>query len=228
MKEAVKTMLDVVSFRATRERILSLGHRELAVGLVTTWIVGMGRYWDDPGARLAQHLGLGSLIYVFVLSLVLWLLYYPWRVPGWGYARILTFVSLTSLPAIFYAIPVELAFSIDTSATINAVFLLVVASWRVALLVFFFRRGMGLGRFQAGVATLLPLTAIVVGLFALNLERAAFNIMGGIREKTSHDTAYGILFMLSYFSLLLIGPLVIAYLGVLFTRWKSRKRASIR
>jgi hypothetical protein len=223
MKDAFMAMLNVVTFRASQDQILALGQRDLALGLFTTWIVGMGRYWDDPGAKLAQHLGLGSLIYVCALSLVLWLLYFPWRIPGWSYTRILTFVSLTSLPAIFYAIPVERFYSIDTSAQINAIFLLVVASWRVALLVFFFRRGMNLGRFQTGVATLLPLTGIVVMLSTLNLERAAFNIMGGIREKTSHDIAYQVLFMLSLISMALIAPLLIAYISVCSVRWRARK-----
>jgi NADH:ubiquinone oxidoreductase subunit H len=82
---------------------------------------------------------------------------------------------------------------------------------------------MNLGRFQTGVATLLPLTGIVVMLSTLNLERAAFNIMGGIREKTSHDIAYQVLFMLSLISMALIAPLLIAYISVCSVRWRARK-----
>ena len=68
------SVVRLLTFRITREELARLDGRHLASGLVCTWLVGMGRYWDDPGARWFQHLGIGSVLYVFALSAVLWLL----------------------------------------------------------------------------------------------------------------------------------------------------------
>ena len=133
------------------------------------------------------------------------------------------FCSLTSFPAIFYAIPVERFFDIDTAGTINIYFLLVVAVWRVALLIFYLRRFACLTRVQTTIATLLPLTVIVTTLTTLNLERAVFNIMGGIREKTSNDEAYGILFLLTTLSILLIVPIIIGYGAIIYLKYQERR-----
>jgi hypothetical protein len=73
----LRTALRLLCFRISREELLGLDRRHLTFGLVCTWLVGMGRYWDDPGARMVQHLGLGSVIYTGVLSIFLWLL--EWR-----------------------------------------------------------------------------------------------------------------------------------------------------
>jgi hypothetical protein len=202
-----------------------LNRRFLIIGLLVTWIVGMGRYWDDPGAHLLQHLGVGSLIYVFVMALIIWLVVHPYGNPEWRYGHVLTFVTLTSFPAIFYAIPVELYFDVDTSATMNAWFLAVVAAWRMALLFFFLRRFANLTRFATVVTALLPVCLIIVALTFLNLERAVFNIMGGIREKTSKDTAYKILVLLTVLSFYGAIPLLIAYTVAIVKKAKSLKRA---
>jgi hypothetical protein len=170
--------------------------------------VGIGRYWDDPGAKLLQHLGIGSVIYIFALSLLLWLLIWPLRPKAWSYRNVLTFVSLTSPPAILYAIPVERLLDLEKARTFNVWFLAIVASWRVALLIFYLRRHARLQPFSIAVATLLPLTFIITALTVLNLERAVFNLMGGLREKgTANDNAYLVLFVLSYLSVMLFIPL---------------------
>lgn len=41
------TVVRLLSFRATTEELLGLGSRHLAFGLLCTWIVGIGRYWDN-------------------------------------------------------------------------------------------------------------------------------------------------------------------------------------
>lgn len=66
------------------------------LGLAATWVVGMGRYWDDPRAVLLQHLGLGSIAYVFVMALLLWLVIWPLGAARWSYKRVLTFVALVA------------------------------------------------------------------------------------------------------------------------------------
>ena len=58
----------------------------------------------------------------------------------------LIFVTLTSLPALLYAIPVEKFMALEYAQTANVLFLAVVASWRVALLIVFLKRAAGLTR----------------------------------------------------------------------------------
>jgi hypothetical protein len=221
----LRTALRLLCFRSSREELLALDRRHLAFGLVCTWLVGMGRYWDDPGARMLQHLGLGSVIYTGVLSAFLWLLVWPLRPEGWSFERLLTFVTLVSPPAALYAIPVERFLELDAARSANAWFLAVVATWRVALLVFYLTRLAQLRWYAVLVATLLPLTMIVTALSALNLERAVFDIMGGMHSSgTSHDTAYGIVIGLTLLAWLAIGPLLLAYGMLVFIKWRERRK----
>ena len=189
----------------------------------------MGRYWDDPKAKLVQHLGLGSVIYIFILSMFVWVVIWPLRPKEWSYSKVLTFVSLTSLPAILYAIPVERFLSLQIARSVNAWFLAVVASWRVGLLIVFLKRYAQLGGFQIIVSTLLPLTLIVTTLTILNLERAVFDIMGGLREGggTANDQAYAVLFTLTYFSVMLFVPLLLIYVGLILNGFVERRAARL-
>ena len=201
----------LLTFRASRDELLVMTPRHLVFGLLCAWIVGMGRYWDNSRVGILQHLGIGSVVYVFVLALFLWLIIWPLRPQNWGYLRVATFISLVSPPAILYAIPVQNFFSLRTADSINSWFLLIVAVWRVALLIFFLRRVCQLDLASIIVGTFLPLTFIVVGLTALNLERAVFSFMGGFSEHTANDAAFVTLWMLSIFSLLLLIPLLVSY-----------------
>jgi hypothetical protein len=207
------TTIRLLTFRATREELVGFAGKHLAFGLLCTWIVGVGRYWDNPRVHLPQHLGIGSIVYIFILSLFLWLIVWPLRPKNWSYFRVLVFVSLVSPPAILYALPVERFYSLDTANNINLLFLAIVATWRVALLVFFLRRVGELKGFSILVAALLPLTLIVVTLTMLNLEKAVFDFMGGIREGTASDASYAILFTLSFFSFILFIPLLLCYVA---------------
>jgi hypothetical protein len=214
----------LLTFRLTQKEFLELGGGHLVFGLVCSWLVGMGRYWDDPGAHLLQRLGVGSVIYVFALSLFLWLLIWPLRPQNWSYRNLLTFVSLVSPPAILYAIPVERWFTLRAAITINILFLGVVATWRVALLVFYLRRYACLRPAAVGVAALLPLTVIVVTLTVLNLERAVFEVMAGIgRKPTANDGAYAVLFLLSALSYLAFLPLLIGYVAFVLVAFRKKR-----
>ena len=215
------TAIRLLTFRASREELVGLGSPHLTFGLLATWLVGIGRWWDDPEAHLLQHLGLGSVAYVFVLAFVLWLLTKPLGPQNWSYRSVLTFVTLTSPPAILYAIPVERFLDLATARLINVWFLAFVALWRVALLVFYLRRSARLPWYSVVVATLLPITIVVTALTALNLERAVFDVMGGLREEgTAGDGAYGVLIGLTLLSTIMVGPLLLAY-GLI---WFFRRR----
>jgi hypothetical protein len=205
LKGVAADAVRLLTFRSTREELARFGRRHLAFGIFCAWLVGMGRYWDDPRANLAQHLGVGSVVYVFALS----------------------FVALVSPPAILYAIPVERLFTLETAASLNVWFLATVAAWRVALLVFYLRRQAALDWLAVTVAGLLPLTAIVVALTVLNLERVAFDFMSGIRGTTANDRAYGVLVSLTIISFLLIGPLLLVYIALAAAAARSRGPVSL-
>ena len=136
MQSTLKSIVRLLTFKSTREEMLQFGKMHFLAGLIGTWIVGMGRYWDDPEAKLLQHLGLGSVIYIFVLAVLIWLIVLPFKVEKWSYFTVVTFISLTSFPAVFYAIPVERFLSIGAANSINVWFLAIVAAWRLGLLFF--------------------------------------------------------------------------------------------
>src|ERR1700744_3775016 len=107
MHSELKTAFRLLCFRATETEVRGLNTRHLVLGLIFTWLVGMGRWWEDPQADWLQHLGVGSVIYVFVLASFLWLVLWPLAPKSWSLLNVLAFISLTSLPAILYAIPVR-------------------------------------------------------------------------------------------------------------------------
>lgn len=210
----------LLTFRSTEEEMAAYTRGHLIFGLLCTWIAGMGRYWDDTEAGILQHLGTGSVVYVFLLAFILWLVVFPLKPKNWSYRGVLTFISLVSPPAILYAIPVEKFTENYTANVINVWFLLIVASWRVALLYFYLSRLASLDWLRVLVAALLPITAIVTTLSVLNLERAVFEVMGGLRT-TSKDGAYLVLTVITFLSIFLL-PLTLLGYGIL--AYLSHKR----
>lgn len=217
-RAVVSTTARLLTFRATRDELIHLNNRHLLFGLLCTWIVGVGRYWDNPRVGLLQHLGIGSVIYIFVLALLLWLIIWPLRPEGWNYLRVLTFISLVSPPALLYAIPLQYFTSIDTANTVNTIFLAVIATWRVALLIFLLSRLGRLDPFSIIVGSILPLTLVVVTLAILNLERVVFDVMRGFIEPSINDQSYGVLIVLTYISFFAFIPLLLVYVGIVIIR----------
>lgn len=214
----------VLTFRRPSPAIAQRWQAYLAFGLFFTWLAGVGRYWDNPRADLWQYLGLGSVVYVFVLALLLWLVIWPLRPRHWSYRNILVFVTLTSPPAVLYAIPVEQFMSLHAAQITNAWFLAIVATWRMALLVWFLRVVGDLSRFAVLIASMLPMTFIIVSLTILNLEHVVFNIMAGIRpeDPSQNDIAYQVVFMLSLYSLLLFPVFLLAYIVLVVRAWRQK------
>jgi hypothetical protein len=221
--QIIKDQFQFLFFRRPSSSLATHWKAYLAFGFVSTWIAGIGRYWDNPKASLFQHLGLGSVTYVIFLSILLWGLFYPLKPQRWLFRNVLVFVSLCSLPAILYAIPVERFMTLESAQSANAWFLGIVATWRVALLFVFLKRVAGLSTFTVIVATLLPITLIVVALSLLNLEHVVFNIMAGIsqEQRSVNDTAYGVVLLLSLFSIYGFPPLMIAYIVLAYKAWRS-------
>lgn len=195
--------------------MINFNRSHFIAGLIGTWIVGMGRYWDDPGASLLQHLGLGSVIYIFVLAAFIWLILLPFKIKKWKYFTVVTFIGLTSYPAILYAIPVERYFDMETATSMNAWFLAIVAAWRLALLFFFLKRFTQLAIWKIITVTLMPICLIISTLTVLNLHRVVFAVMGGFREANSYDDSYTVLVILTGVSLILTIPLIIAYIAAI-------------
>ena len=210
--------LRVLTFRKPSPDIASSWRAYLTFGLAFTWIAGVGRYWDSPRAELWQHLGFGSLAYVFVLALIIWGLLIPLRPARWSYRTVLIFITFTSPPAVLYAIPVERFMSLEAAQEANVWFLGVVATWRVALLAWFLRSIARLPAVSIVVATLLPLTLIVVTLTILNLEHVVFNIMAGIKpeDRSPNDAAYMAVMGMAYFSIMAAPFLLMAYAWIAY------------
>lgn len=220
----LRTISRTLLMRITREEILQFRLKHFIVGLIGTWIVGIGRYWDDPGATALQHAGLGSVIYIFLLAAFIWIIIKPFLVDDWNYFTVLTFISLTSFPAIFYAIPVERFYSVETSNLLNVIFLAIVAAWRLMMLYHFLKVFTRLGIGNIVTITLMPICLIITTLTILNLHRVVFDIMGGQRNPTPHDGAYAVLVFLTVVSALLIVPLLIAYGVGIYQRVQQKKR----
>ena len=86
---------------------------------------------------------------------------------------------------------------------------------------------MSLNWFSIVIAALLPLTFIVVGLTVLNLEKAVFDFMGGVRQGTASDEAYAVLFMLSVFSFTLFVPLIVCYIVLMVLAARNQRYQKI-
>jgi hypothetical protein len=223
--DTLRSLLRLLTFRAERAELAGLSGRHLALGLAATWLVGMGRWWEDPGAGLLQRLGLGSLVYVLVLACLLWLVLLPLAGRSWSFLNVLTFVTLTSPPGLLYALPVRSWLELDAARQARLWFLAIVALWRMLLWVRYLYVGAGLSGLATFAAALLPLTFVVFVLSALNLERAVFDLMGGIRpgEGTVNDAAYAALTGISMLSVLFFIPLLLIYLVVALRGPKLRE-----
>lgn len=223
----IKTLLQeefrLLTFRPVGSAVPAHWRAFLLFGLLFTWLAGIGRYWDNPRAHRWQHIGLGSLIYVFVLAFVIWAMLIALKPKNWSYLNVLLFVTLTSPPAILYAIPVERFMSRQAAVSANVWFLGVVAIWRLALYAVFLRRTARLSVMAVIVGTLLPISIIIVTLAILNLEHVVFNIMGGIREdeRSVNDGAYFFVLNLTLFSILLAPLLAIAYGVLVYRAWRD-------
>ena len=220
----IQTIIRLLTFKITREEILLFNKSHFIVGLVGTWIVGMGRYWDDKEASLLQHLGLGSVIYIFILTAFVWLILKPFFIDNWKYFTVLTFIALTSFPAILYAIPVERFFTVQTANTMNVWFLAIVAAWRLGLFYYFLKHFTRLSAGNILTVTLMPICLIISVLTMLNLHRVVFEVMGGIRNPSPHDSSYLALMLLTGLSAILTPILFIAYGIGIYERYKSRKK----
>ncbi|NUM52468.1 MAG: hypothetical protein HUU46_02380 [Candidatus Hydrogenedentes bacterium] len=230
MKDALLTALRFPFFCASRCEMLRFNAewRYFVCGIVATWIVGLGRWWDDGGANLFQKLGLGSVVYVFVLAFFLWITLLPMRPNDWSYPRVLVCVTFTALPGIVYAIPVERMMTSAVAARVNLGFLAFVAGWRVALLMFFARRLGKLTWPRTLVGSLFPLVFVVTLVSAtVKLNMSLLRDMAGIKnfndEQLVVEAAANVV---SEVSNPLFLPLMIAYVTLAIISLYRAKRVT--
>ncbi len=177
------TLFRQLTLRLDATQYAALGRREALIGLELAWIAGIGRYWDHPSAGFAQRSGVGSVIYVFALSALLWLMLRPMGAHRREYWNVVAMVGLTSPLAWLYALPVERWTEVESAIGLNLGFLAVVAAWRLLLLARYLSVGCGLPWWSALACTLLPLSAIVTALSLFSLERVVLDAMAGLRRE---------------------------------------------
>ena len=216
--------LRLLTFRATFDDYSSLNAKHLLAALVACWLVGIGRYWDDPRATVLQHAGVGSVIYVFVLAAVLWIIVKPLFPERFTYLGVLSMVSMTAPPAALYAIPVEKWTTIQTANQLNLCFLGIVALWRLSLWIHYLTR---FGWFTTGrviICGFLPIGMILAALVILNLHHVVVDVMGGIREahQSSQDVAYQVMSFIAFLAIPVSLLMALAWLIMVALEWTER------
>jgi len=218
-----KALGRILTFRARRDEFFFEDRRFLYFGLLTTWMVGIGRFWDNPSVPFYRHFGVGSVLYVPILAFLLFVVILPFKPEAWTYRRVATFVAMTAPPGFLYAIPIQMLWGLESANSWHFVFLGIVSTWRVALLFFYLGRFAALGWLMQLVCSLLPLSMIISTLTVLNLDRVVFDLMDGVELRTANDSSYVVLFALTTLSVVILLPLLLAYfIGVRVAYKKQR------
>lgn len=223
--KALRTIFRILTFRATREELQENVAALLVTALVITWIVGIGRWWDDPrDLPLFARMGIGSVLYVFGMAAILWVTFAPLVSERLGTHHFVAFVASTSLPGLVYAVPVERWTDMDTAATYNVFALLFVSVYRVSLLVWFCRRISKLNWIESMVTTFLPISVIAFVLTALGHAASVMDIMGGLRDRMSKSDMEMIVGLIGCLSIV-VGPvLIVIYIAMASHARYMRKR----
>ena len=187
ISEVLVTELKFLAFRSVRPDMKRLRWHFLALGLVSSWLVGVGRYWDVSDALWWQQAGLGSLVYTVFMSAFLWALVMAMQPENWTYLNVLTFVGMTAPPGLLYALPVESLLDTESAFAANQIFLLVVSLWRVALLWQFLRRSGRLARVPAFLALSFPLALIMAFITLRQLQASVMSGMSGNRGQQERE-----------------------------------------
>ncbi len=226
-RDMLRTQFAFLVFQPVQISLRQDFWRWLTFVAVVTWLVGVGRYWDHPSAEFWQYLGAGSVVYIFCLSTLLYLIVWPLRPSNWMFRGVLIFVGLTSLPALLYGVPVERVVDLKAAQSINAWFLGIIAVWRVALLFRYLITSAKLHWFIVTTVAVLLLSGIVVTLTLLNLEHVVFDLMAGIRDENAspNDAAYLVVLGLAFISLWAFPIALILYLGAVVRRQQLGKHS---
>lgn len=227
--EVLATELKFLAFQSVRPDMKRLRWHFLALGLVSSWLAGLGRYWDTPEAQWWQYAGLGSIIYTLFMAAFLYALILPMQPRNWSYLNVLTFVGMTAPPAILYAIPVERFTDPYMASQVNYGFLVVVATWRVGLLWLYLRRSAQLSVAPAFFALTVPLALIMVVLAYFQLSQTIMEGMAGNRvDHQPVNYAGKLIVWLGGGSILALPVLIVGYLVTAGRYEEERSRRYVR
>jgi hypothetical protein len=207
--EVLRTSGRMLVFRPATPDLKRHGPLYLAIGIVFAWLAGVGRHWDNPRSDLWQHLGLGSVAYVFVFAFLLWLVLLPLKPANWRYRNVLIFVALTAPPAFLYVLPGRFL-AADAIPQAKVLLLAFVAVWRVALLGRYLWGSAELRGGRLFVAIFFPLALLVTALVVLNLDHVMFDLMGA-RPESPNDDAYSVLLLIDIVSIIAMPVLFVMY-----------------
>lgn len=213
----------MLTFRPFRPRIQEYGWCYLLFGLACAAVAGAGRYWDHPRAETWQYFGLGSVIYCFALAMLLYLFILPLRPKNWSYWNVLIFVSMTSPPALLYALPTELVFTPDTAQGINLVFLAVVSFWRVALLIDFLKGAAKLHTVAALVGAFTPILLVISFLSIINVLPMVMQGMAGNQQQETSPGAEAevVVAVIAFLGWYAFPIVLLAYGWFVYRAWKA-------
>lgn len=172
-------------FRRLKGDVAKNWRAYLALGFAITWLVGIGRTWDFDAAPLWLRTGLPSVAYTIVLAAIIWGITLALKPARWSYRNVLLMVAMTAAPGFIYAIPVERLMAAEAARNVNLIFLLIVASWRMALYYRFLRDVALLPHAETIVAWLLPPALILAPLSVFGLLDAIMREMGGVRDHAN-------------------------------------------
>ena len=192
MKTALIDMADVLLLRIKTDRIREFGWWHFFFGIAVTWLVGVGRWWDDPGADPVRLTGIGSIVYVLFLSSFVYLVARPMAAadaPLKNAWRVLIAVTLTAAPAALYAFPIEQFGSPDLHLNYNSAALFAVSTWRVMMFYHLLRAGGSMDKKQAWAVMLVVISVILGVLGFFGVLGAVANSMGGFRDAAEERGA---------------------------------------
>ncbi len=202
MKAIFTDLWKFLTFRADQKDYERFGLWHFAVGFCFTWMVGILRNWDFPEAPIWAKLGLGSLVYIFLLTSVMWVSNALQGYENLSFTRILTVISMTAPPAVIYGIPVEAFMSLEGAQYANLCFLCIVALWRVTLFVHFLCVAGGNFFGRAMLVVFAPICLIALGLLSTGRIKYTIDLMGGLNRQPSgpNDAADALLLTLGFLS----------------------------
>lgn len=192
MKNAFVDMIDVLLLRITSERIRRFGWWHLFLGVAVTWLVGVGRWYDDPMADPVRLTGVGSIVYVLFLGTFIYLVARPLASadsPLRNAGKVIIAVMLTAAPAALYAFPIERFGDPDLHLNYNTAALFVVSTWRVMMFYSILRQGGEMDKKQTWAVMLVVISVILGVLGFFGVLGAVANSMGGFRDAAEERGA---------------------------------------
>jgi hypothetical protein len=220
-KEDIEIWKRFLTFRSKEEDLYGTRWSLLILAVLGTWIAGIGRWVTDPDASLIQRTGIGSVAYILLLSMALYVVLWFVSTKKTRFFDVLAMVGMTAPPALVYAIPVERWFVAEVSAGLHGAALAFVSIYRVSLLIFFVVRCQRYNVPGAMFGILFLLSSIIVYLFTSGKTGITFTGMGGI-ERADAAIAQDVANAINSVACvgLLVAPLAgLCYLTFVFQNW---------